>query len=78
MSADVKSSPTPEKRMRISETRQLRLSLDGLLEALLALDRQKNGWVWRGLRSHDQRGRCCGWIGRGRGAPRCCCDAPAG
>jgi hypothetical protein len=34
--------------MRIAETRQLRLSLDGLLEALLALDRQKNGWVWRG------------------------------
>jgi hypothetical protein len=47
MDAGAKPKIDGTTRMRILETRQLRLSLHGLLEALLALDRQKNGWVWR-------------------------------
>jgi hypothetical protein len=33
--------------VKIEDNRQLRLSLDDALEALLALDRQSGGWLWR-------------------------------
>jgi hypothetical protein len=33
--------------VRIEDNRRLRLTLDDALEALLALDRQSGGWLWR-------------------------------
>jgi hypothetical protein len=37
----------PATRVQIEDNRQLRLSLDDALEALLSLDRQTGGWLWR-------------------------------
>jgi hypothetical protein len=37
----------PTTRVKIEDNRQLRLSLDDALEALLSLDRQSGGWLWR-------------------------------
>lgn len=36
------------RRIQVKDERAIRMPLEGLLEALLALDRQKNGWMWRG------------------------------
>ncbi len=35
-------------RIEVSDTRVIRIPLEGLLEALLLLDRQMQGWMWRG------------------------------
>lgn len=37
----------PAGRVKIEDRRQLRLSLEDTLEALLSLDRQSGGWLWR-------------------------------
>jgi hypothetical protein len=37
----------PATRVKIEDHRQLRLSLEDTLEALLSLDRQMGGWLWR-------------------------------
>jgi hypothetical protein len=37
----------PATRVRIEDNRRLRLTLDDTLEALLSLDRQSGGWLWR-------------------------------
>lgn len=47
MSASEAMALAPATRVQIEETRQLRLSLQDTLEALLSLDRQSGGWLWR-------------------------------
>ena len=37
----------PATRVKIEDNRRLRLTLDDALEALLSLDRQSGGWLWR-------------------------------
>jgi hypothetical protein len=37
----------PATRVKIEDRRQLHLSLEDTLEALLSLDRQGGGWLWR-------------------------------
>jgi hypothetical protein len=44
---DAAVAAVPATRVKIEDNRQLRLSLDDALEALLALDRQSGGWLWR-------------------------------
>jgi len=47
VAAPAVAAVAPSTRVRIDDHRQLRLSLDDTLEALLSLDRQSGGWLWR-------------------------------
>jgi len=38
----------PDSRVKVEDNRRLSLTLGDALEALLSLDRQTGGWLWRG------------------------------
>jgi hypothetical protein len=40
---------SPKATVRIEDRRQLAFPIDALLEALLALDHQRHGWLWRAV-----------------------------
>jgi len=47
MSDAVQQRLAPKARLRIEDRRQLGFPNDALLDALLALDHQRHGWLWR-------------------------------
>jgi hypothetical protein len=45
--SEAAAADAPATRVRIEDNRRLRLTLEDTLEALLSLDRQSGGWLWR-------------------------------
>jgi hypothetical protein len=45
--SEAAAAVAPATRVRIEDNRRLRLTLEDTLEALLSLDRQSGGWLWR-------------------------------